>query len=241
MLAFVKQFYNGGIESPELTSEERNLLLIAYKNVLSPKQRAWRIVTSLEKEEEEVQNQPNANPEELQMIREHRKLIEQEIEALCNEVLKVVDEILLPNSHSAINKVFFHKMKADYLRYLLEIQSGDVRKDVTTAKALESYSTASSVASTDLKASDPVRLGVALNFSVFYHEILHSYELACDIAKKAFDAALIDLNSTADDWNKETTTIMHLIKENLTLWMSTDIDPNEYDQGEGEDDGEVVM
>eukprot|EP01040_Poterioochromonas_malhamensis_P015845 gene15845-17826_t len=53
MLAFVKQFYNGGIESPELTSEERNLLLIAYKNVLSPKQRAWRIVTSLEKEEEE--------------------------------------------------------------------------------------------------------------------------------------------------------------------------------------------
>jgi 14-3-3 protein epsilon len=101
---------------------------------------------------------------------------------------------------------------------------------------LESYSSASAIALKDLSPSHPVRLGVALNFSVFYHEILHSHDLACEIAKKAFDAAFVELNSISDDWNKETTTIMQLIKENLVLWMANEgITVEDHDDGEGEE------
>jgi 14-3-3 protein epsilon len=117
---------------------------------------------------------------------------------------------------------------------LLEIQS-EVRRDITRAKALESYSAAHAIALKDLKPADPVRLGVALNFSVFYHENLHSHDLACEIAKKAFDDAFVELNSTEDPWNPETTTIMQLIKENLTAWMGDDLIVAEMQDAEDEE------
>jgi hypothetical protein len=46
------------------------------------------------------------------------------------------------------------------------------------------------------------------------------------------------LNSISDDWNKETTTIMQLIKENLVLWMANQgITVEDHDDGEGEEFG----
>lgn len=116
----------------------------------------------------------------------------------------------------------------------MEIQN-DVRQEITKAKALESYAEASSIASNELKPANPVRLGVALNFSVFYHEILHSPDLAIEIAKKAFDTAFIELNSISEDWNKESTTIMQLIKENLSVWMGNNPNSDSADLTEVED------
>jgi 14-3-3 protein epsilon len=225
MIGYLKKM----LEEPvELTPDERNLLLIAYKHILNPKQFSWRVASSMESEE-------NVIPEEIEMIRAHRKAIESEIESLCNEVLTLIDETILPRVDSSDGRVFFHKMKGDYNRYLLEIQSKEaVRRDVTMAKALESYSAAHSIALKELKAADPVRLGVALNFSVFYHENCHAHELACQIAKTAFETAFEELNRSAEDWNKETTTIMQLIKENLTVWLG----PEELGQAiEGGDEG----
>lgn len=79
--------------------------------------------------------------------------------------------------------------KGDYHRYLAEFAVGDRRKGAADA-SLEAYKSATEVAQTDLAPTHPIRLGLALNFSVFYYEILNSPDQACHLAKLAFDDAI---------------------------------------------------
>ncbi len=51
-------------------------------------------------------------------------------------------------------------------------------------KACESYQKAMDTSYTDLPTTHPIRLGLALNFSVFYFEIKDEQEKACEMAKK---------------------------------------------------------
>jgi len=117
-------------------------------------------------------------------------------------------------------------------RYLAEFQNGDVRKE-SAAKALEAYSSASSIATSDLPPTHPIRLGLALNFSVFYYEILNSPDRACHLAKQAFDDAIAELDTLSEESYKDSTLIMQLLRDNLTLWTS--------DQPEQGDEGDVQV
>jgi 14-3-3 protein epsilon len=117
-------------------------------------------------------------------------------------------------------------------RYLAEFQSGDSRKD-SAAKALEAYSNASNIANSDLPPTHPIRLGLALNFSVFYYEILNSPDRACHLAKQAFDDAIAELDTLSEESYKDSTLIMQLLRDNLTLWTS--------DQPEQGDEGDVQV
>ena len=84
--------------------------------------------------------------------------------------------------------------KGDYHRYLAEFAMGDKRKE-SADKSLEAYKAASEVAITDLAPTHPIRLGLALNFSVFYYEILNSPDQACHLAKQAFDDAIAGMST----------------------------------------------
>lgn len=84
--------------------------------------------------------------------------------------------------------------------------------------SLEAYKSASDVAVTELPPTHPIRLGLALNFSVFYYEILNSPDRACHLAKQAFDDAVADLETLSEDSYKDSTLIMQLLRDNLTLW-----------------------
>jgi 14-3-3 protein epsilon len=117
-------------------------------------------------------------------------------------------------------------------RYLAEFQGGDVRKE-SAAKALEAYSAASSIANSDLPPTHPIRLGLALNFSVFYYEILNSPDKACHLAKQAFDDAIAELDTLSEESYKDSTLIMQLLRDNLTLWTS--------DQPEQGEEGDVLL
>ncbi|KAG5521769.1 hypothetical protein RHGRI_034107 [Rhododendron griersonianum] len=75
-------------------------------------------------------------------------------------------------------------------------------------------------ANTDLPSTHPIRLDLALNFSVFYYEIMNSLERACHLAKQAFDEAIAELGMLSEDSYKDNTLIMQLLRENLTLWTS---------------------
>jgi hypothetical protein len=82
-----------------------------------------------------------------------------------------------------------------------------------------------------MQPTHPIRLGLALNFSVFYYEILNSPEKACHLAKQAFDDAIAELDTLNEDSYKDSTLIMQLLRDNLTLWTSDA-------QGENEESGQ---
>jgi len=105
-------------------------------------------------------------------------------------------------------------MKGDYHRYLAEFASGDQREKASEA-AHESYKTASEIATSELAPTHPIRLGLALNFSVFYYEILNSPEKACHLAKTAFDDAIAELDTLSEESYKDSTLIMQLLRDNL--------------------------
>ena len=194
----------------ELTVEERNLLSVAYKNVIGSRRASWRVVTSIEQK---------GDADKMSIIKDYKAKIEDELCDICNDILSIIEESLIPNSTSEEAKVFYYKMKGDYHRYLSEFQQNDVRKASASA-ALDAYQSATEVASSDLPPTHPIRLGLALNFSVFYYEILNSPDRACHIAKQAFDDAIAELDTLSEESYKDSTLIMQLLRDNLTLWTS---------------------
>lgn len=75
-----------------------------------------------------------------------------------------------------------------------------------------------------MKTTHPIRLGLALNYSVFYYEILGSPDHACKLAKNAFDSAISDLENLEEEEYRDSATIMQLLRDNLTLWTSDLVD-----------------
>ncbi len=92
-------------EDQELTVEERNLLSVAYKNVIGARRASWRIVTSIEQKEES-----KGNSTQVTLIKEYRQKIEAELAKICEDILEVLDKHLIPSAKSGESKVFYHKM-----------------------------------------------------------------------------------------------------------------------------------
>ncbi|CAK95044.1 unnamed protein product (macronuclear) [Paramecium tetraurelia] len=216
MVNYIKQVVQNG---QELSIEERNLLSVAYKNSIGGRRTAWRVLSSIEnKEEGKAQSQP-ASQKNLVLIRSYKKKIEEELNQYCHDILNLIDSHLIKTASTPEAKVFFHKMKGDYHRYISEYASGDQHKKAADG-ALAAYQAASNVANQELKTTNPIRLGLALNFSVFYYEVLNDAAKACQLAKSAFDDAIADIEQIQEDQYKDATTIMQLIRDNLTLWTS---------------------
>jgi len=166
------------------------------------------------------------------MARDYRVKIESELQEICHDVLNLLDKFLIPNASQAESKVFYLKMKGDYFRYLSEVASGDSKKD-TVENSQQAYQQAFDISKKDMQPTHPIRLGLALNFSVFYYEILNSPEQACSLAKQAFDEAIAELDTLNEDSYKDSTLIMQLLRDNLTLWTSEN-QGDEGEAGEGE-------
>ncbi|CAH2329519.1 14-3-3 beta alpha, partial [Pelobates cultripes] len=126
----------------ELSNEERNLLSVAYKNVVSARRSSWHVVSCIEQKTE-------VNEKKQQMAKE-----------------------------------------------------------------------AFEISKTEMQPTHPIRLGLALNFSVFYYEIFNFPEKACSLAKAAFDEAIAELDTLNEESYKDSTLIMQLLRGNLTLWTS---------------------
>ncbi|KAJ4758810.1 14-3-3-like protein [Rhynchospora pubera] len=215
MVEFMEKVANSaGGDTEELTVEERNLLSVAYKNVIGVRRASWRIVSSIEQKEEGRGNAGHAAA-----IRSYRGRIETELTNICAGILRLLDTKLVPSAGNPDSKVFYLKMKGDYHRYLAEFKTGAERKDAAE-NTLNAYKAAQDIALADLAATHPIRLGLALNFSVFYYEILNSPDKACSLAKQAFDEAIAELDSIGEESYKDSTLIMQLLRDNLTLWTS---------------------
>merc|ERR1712008_547380 len=182
----------------DLTVEERNLLSVAYKNAVGSRRAAWRIITSVEQKEK-----TKGNEEQAGFAKEYCKKVEAELQKICDTILGLLDEKLIPKTPSGESKVFYVKMKADYYRYIAEFTDGTA-KDEASQKAKAAYAEATGVAEKDLVVTHPIRLGLALNYSVFMYDVLGQPDEACKMARTAFEdsiASLITLQRTATGLN----------------------------------------
>jgi len=209
-------------QEQELSVEERNLLSVAYKNVVGSRRASLRIIGSIEQKEES-----RGKVDHLNRAREYKKKVEKELTEICNDILDVLEKNLIAVSSTSESKVFYYKMKGDYHRYLAESTTGE-SKSQAAEKALAAYKSASDIAQ-DLLPTNPIRLGLALNFSVFYYEIMNSPDNAIKLAKSAFDDAIEKLEHLTDESYKDSTLIMQLLRDNITLWTSNAEDEDKKD------------
>lgn len=105
----------------ELTNEERNLLSVAYKNVVGARRSSWRVISSIEQKTE-------GNEKKQTMAREYKEKVEKELSEICQDVLVLLDKHLIAKASNAESKVFYLKMKGDYYRYLAEVATGTKRQ-----------------------------------------------------------------------------------------------------------------
>jgi 14-3-3 protein epsilon len=201
-----KQVASASGERVDLTVEERNLLSVAYKNVIGARRAAWRTSSVEEHRDDEL-------------IKIYKKQIESELESICKDILDLLQAILLKNCvEESEARVFYLKMTGDYYRYLAEF----VTDQGYEKQAADMYQKAMQVALKKLPPTHPIRLGLALNYSVCFYEILKDKQKACDLAKTAFDQAISKLDKLDEASYKDSTLIMQLLRDNLTLWTSDD-------------------
>jgi len=200
----------------DLNVEERNLLSVAYKNVIGVRRASWRTLNSDEHKD---------NP----LIGEYKRQVEKEMNDICKDVINLLESVLLKNNvKEDESRVFYLKMTGDYYRYLAEFMANG--HDIKSSKY---YGDAMAIAEKILKPTHPIRLGLALNYSVCQYEILKDKKKASDLARDAFDKAISKLDELDEASYKDSTLIMQLLRDNLTLWTSGD-DANEAGN-EGDD------
>lgn len=204
-----------------LVDEERNLLSVAYKNVIGARRASWRTLCA--------DCDAQANTPRYELIVSYKKEVEKELQQVCQEVLSLLEENLLPPSKDEQDEatVFYLKMIGDYYRYLAESSDGTDNASSAGESAATHYKEAFEIASQKLAPTHPIRLGLALNYSVCFYEILKKKDEACTLAKKAFDDAIAKLDLLEEADYKDSTLIMQLLRDNLTLWTNDDSNADE--------------
>jgi len=224
------------VGNKSLTVDERNLLSVAYKNVIGARRASWRTLN------QESQEGKNAG-----LIHGYKKQVEEELKQICNTVLELLTKSLIneelakqiKESEGEVDKkggegeaqVFYLKMAGDYYRYLAEAVTGQKHEQ----KAAEYYKQAFELSEKVLEPTHPIRLGLALNYSVCFYEILKDKKKACQLAKDAFDEAIAKLDTLEESDYKDSTLIMQLLRDNLTLWTSTETEEDDEDGERGGD------
>ena len=112
------------------------------------------------------------------------------------------------------SKAFFIKMVGDYYRYIAETAQDDKLESVKK-EALKAYTEANAI---NLPPCNPIKLGLALNFSVFYYEVLKDHKKAISLADESLQAALDKIDDLGEEDFRDAKSIIELLKENLTLW-----------------------
>lgn len=221
MLGFVRKFVSLG--DSLLSPDEKHVFAAAYKNAVGNRRAELRVLTVIEQKE---QRRGNLAEETLANISRYKKTIEEELSTLCYELIRLIDDRLLQNSKSPNNEIYFKKMKGDYYRYLAELMSEQDDNASIVESCARCYAEADKVAKSSLPPTHPLRLGLQLNMSVFEYEIQQQPNKAVKIATTALDEAFANIDKIKEENFKESTLIMQLLRDNLTLW-SQDPQANE--------------
>lgn len=202
------------LENNWLTEKERRCIATAFKNVTCQLRAAWSAVP-IEDTSDEVAT----------ALEEYREHIKQQLIDHCtgsHEVLSAMNQSSFAANAadgSLDSKVFVMKMVADYHRYLAEVSKGSGEG----RRAIETYEYAMELAE-GLDATNPVRIGLALNLSVCYYECVKDTSKAVEVAKDAFNKAIAKLDRIVESHYNDTTLIMQLLRDNITSWSGSSSD-----------------
>lgn len=229
LVPIVRELFQHAVDSQFLNLRIRNYFSVAYKHVTASLRSAWRALNV------ERNKFTDRDIQEYKIVEEYLIEIENELKGICDEVVDQIDkyvflgsETATPESSPSIDnetRVYFLKMKGDYYRYKAEVSTGQALV-IARDKAKNAYDLATQY-SESLPCVNALKLGLALNFSVFYYEIDRSAEKACLLAKHAFDSAIKDIDAMSEVNYKESTLIMQLLRDNLSLWSSKDTQKDE--------------
>ena len=206
MVQFLKEIVKESSE--DVSTDVRNLLSVGFKNLISAQRSAWKTVQAIEQNKKYAEYSSNCA--------EYKEKISSELEANCNKIISIVNEHCLPKAGDDEAKVFYLKMIGDYYRYTAETATGDKLAEVTE-KAMKYYEDATNAAKS-LKPYNSNKLGLALNFSVFYYELKNDSSKACAIAEEALNGARDEIDNMDNDEARDALSIIELLKENLDLW-----------------------
>jgi 14-3-3 protein epsilon len=191
----------------DFSVEERNLLSVGFKNLIGGKRTAIRTISAIEQ-----------NPKYSKFggaLGSYKKKIEGELQKNCQDIIDMIKQDGMKTSDSE-GRAFFLKMIGDYYRYMAESALGDVLSRARDG-ALENYRQAET-AGRELHACNPIKLGLALNFSVFHYEVMQDNKQACQLAETALQEAMNKIDDVDEETFRDAKSIIELLKENLTLW-----------------------
>jgi 14-3-3 protein epsilon len=192
----------------DFSVEERNLLSVGFKNLIGGKRTAIRTISAIEQ-----------NPKYSKFggaLSAYKTKIEEELQKDCQNIINMIQNDAMKSLSDTEGKAFFLKMIGDYYRYMAESAQGDKLNQARDG-ALKSYNDAEIVAK-ELQACNPIKLGLALNCSVFYYEVMQDSKKACQLAETALQDAMNKIDDVDEETFRDAKSIIELLKENLTLW-----------------------
>ena len=205
------------VKGPSVNSDERNLLLVAFKNLPASKRQTCRTIVAIEQ-----------NPKYAQFsgaLAHYKLTIENQLTEDCERIINIIKTKVLAKACQGEAKAFFVKMVGDYYRYISE-NAKDAKLEQVKQAALRAYEEADLV---DLPACNLIKLGLALNFSVFHYEVMKNHGKACELADNALQTALERIDELEENEFRDAKSIIELLKENLTLWKEEEEGDNAID------------
>ena len=199
----------------DFTTEERNLLSVGFKNLIGTKRTALRTISAIE------QNPKYSKYADA--LLSYKKKIEEELYQQCMNIVNLVKDKCMNVASTQESKAFFLKMVGDYYRYIAESATADKLTQVKNG-ALEFYNKATEICNKDLDPCNPIRLGLALNFSVFHFEVMNDHKKACELGEHALQTALEKIDDCDEETFRDAKSIIELLKENLSLWKEEEDD-----------------
>merc|ERR1711976_980928 len=157
-------------KAQDVSSDERNLLSVAFKNLISSKRAACRTIAAIE------QNPKYSKYADA--LTTYKTSIENKLTQDCKNIIEIINSKVLAKSCDGESKAFFVKMVGDYYRYIAENAKGSLMEEFKQ-NALKAYQEANNIT---LPPCNPIKLGLALSFSVFHYEVMKNHKAACELA-----------------------------------------------------------
>ena len=194
----------------DLTKEEKDIFYNSNKYIINSKRCSLRSTNLLEEKEKKHSSQY------ISIVENFKNILESEIIEVCKNIINLINNYLLKKTLIDESKVFYLKMKGDYCRYLCEILNLNENQNYID-ESEKSYKEANDLAQ-NFPWINPVRLGLSLNYSVFYYEIKKNVNQAIKIAKEAIKGVKKQNDKIKEDEDKDALLTLQTLKENILIW-----------------------